>query len=93
MNILIVVHIKSSYDSWKVVFDMDPGGRVEFADESRTRVGRVDDQTAVVQLFEVDMESLAYEINDPESPSVDPLIAEHVVKHEVYSLTSIVPPA
>ena len=38
MDILIVVHIKSSYDSWKAVFDLDPGGRVEFSDESRTRL-------------------------------------------------------
>lgn len=93
MNILIIVHIKSSYDSWKAVFDLDPGGRVEFADESRTRVGRVDDQTAMVQLFDVDIESLAYEINDPESPSVDPLISEHVLKHDVYNLTTTDPPA
>ena len=93
MDILIVVHIKSSYDSWKAVFDLDPGGRVEFSDESRTRVGRVDDQTAMVQLFDVDMESLAYAINDPDSPSVDPLIAEHVFRHDVYTLTAIAPPA
>ena len=66
---------------------------VEFADESRTRVGRVDDQTAMVALFDVDMESLAYAINDPDSPSVDPLITEHVVRHDVYSLTTIVSPA
>ena len=92
MDILIVVHIKSSYDSWKAVFDLDPGGRVEFCDESRTRVGRVDDQTAMVQLFDADMESLAYAINDPDSPSVDPLIVEHVIRHDVYSLTTIVSP-
>jgi len=38
MDILIVVHIKSSYDGWKAVFDMDPGGRVEFAYRDRCNV-------------------------------------------------------
>ena len=32
MELLIIVHIKSSYDSWKAVFDDDPGNRKEFAD-------------------------------------------------------------
>ena len=34
MDLLIVVHIKISYDSWKAVFDADPGGRKDFADET-----------------------------------------------------------
>ena len=51
MDLLVVVHIKSSYDSWKAVFDADPAGREEFADDTRTRVAKVDDNTAMVQLF------------------------------------------
>ena len=49
MDLLAVVHIKSSYDEWKAFFDEDPAVRSEFADESRTRVAKVDDKTAMVQ--------------------------------------------
>ena len=56
MDLLIVVHIKSSYDAWKAVFESDPAVREEFADDTRTRVAKVDDNTAMVQLFDVDMQ-------------------------------------
>ena len=49
MDLCIVVHIKSTYDSWKAIFDKDPGGRNSFVDENRTRVGKVDDNMAMVQ--------------------------------------------
>jgi len=92
MDILIVVHIKTNFDAWKEVFDSDPGGRVNFVDESRTRLGKVDDQTAMVQLFDVDMEQMGKAMNDPNSPAA-PLIAEHVVRHDVYKVESMAPPA
>ena len=92
MNILIVVNIKTNYDAWKAVFDDDPAGRVNFVDESRTRVGKVDEHTAMVQLFDVDMEQLGKAMNDPNSPAA-PVIAEHVVRNEIYKVESMAPPA
>ena len=72
MDLLVVVHIKSSYDIiWKAVFDADPAGREEFADDTRTRVAKVDDNTAMVQLFDVDMQKMSEMINDPNSPVAD----------------------
>ena len=55
MDLLIIVHIKSSFDSWKAVFNADPGDRKDFADETRMQVGKLDDKTAMVQLLDVDM--------------------------------------
>ena len=49
MDLCIVVHIKSTYDKWKAIFDEDPGDRNSFVDETRTRVGKVDDNLAMVQ--------------------------------------------
>ena len=54
MDLLIIVHIKSSYEAWKAIFNSNPATREEFADESRTRVAKADDNTAMVQLFDVD---------------------------------------
>ena len=91
MDICIVVHIKSTYDSWKAIFDKDPGGRNSFVDENRTRVGKVDDNMAMVQLFDVDMPKMAKMMNDPNSP-VKEIMEEHVVKQEIYTITKMAPP-
>ena len=90
MDLCIVVHIKSTYDSWKAIFDEDPGGRNSFVDESRTRVGKVDDNMAMVQFFNVDMPKMAKMMNDPNSPA-QAIIQEHVLKHEIYTITEMVP--
>ena len=92
MDLLIVVHIKSSYDSWKAVFDADPAGREEFADDTRTRVAKVDNNTAMVQLFDVDMQKMSEIINDPNSPVAD-VMADHVEKRDVYKVEQMSPPS
>ena len=92
MELLIIVHIKSSYDNWKAVFDADPGNRKGFADESRTRVGKVDENTAMVQLFDVDMKKMSQIINNPNSPEAD-IMAEHIISREIYKVEKMTPPS
>jgi len=92
MDLLIVVHIKSSYDGWKTVFDADPAGREEFADDMRTRVAKVDDNTAMVQLFDVDMQKMSKILNDPNSSAAD-VMAEHVAKRDLYKVEQMSPPS
>jgi len=92
MDLLVVVHIKSSYDSWKAVFDADPAGREEFADDTRTRVAKVDDNTAMVQLFDVDMQKMSEMINDPNSPVAD-VMADHIEKRDLYKVEQMSPPS
>ena len=91
MDILIVVRIKSSYDNWKAVFDADPAGRKDFIDETRTLVGKVDDKTAMVQLFDVDMEKMSQMMKDPNSPVAD-FLAEHVIRQDIYKIEQMSPP-
>ena len=92
MDLLVVVHIKSSYDGWKAVFDADPAGREEFADDTRTRVAKVDDNTAMVQLFDVDMQKMSEILNDPNSPVADAM-DEHVEKRDLYKVEQMSPPS
>ena len=91
MDLLAVVHIKSSYDEWKALFDEDPAVRSEFADESRTRVAKVDDKTAMVQLFDVDMQKMSAVLNDPNS-EVNTSMEDHVEKREMYKIEVMSPP-
>ena len=92
MDLLIVVYIKSYYDDWKSVFDADPAGREEFADDTRTRVAKVDDNTAMVQLFDVDMQKMSKILNDPNSPVAD-VMADHIEKRDVYKVEQMSPPS
>lgn len=91
MDLLVVVNIKSSYDRWKAFFDSDPAFRAEFADESRTRVARVDDNTALVQLFDVDMQKMSQALNNPDSNAAAAM-AEHVLSRELYTVQKMTPP-
>ena len=52
--------------------------------------GKVDDKMAMVQLFNVDMPKMAKIMNDPNSP-VKAIMEEHVLKHEIYTITEMVP--
>ena len=91
MELLVIVHIKSSYDSWKAFFDSDPAVREEFADESRTRVAKVNDNLAMVQLFDVDMQKMSNVLNNPNS-TVAEAMADHVVSRELYKVEKLTPP-
>ena len=91
MDLLVIVHIKSSYDGWKTVFDSFSDGRENFSDDSRTRVAKVDDNTAMVQLFDVDMQKMTKAINDPNS-SVQDAMEDHVVSREIFKVEKMTPP-
>ena len=91
MDLLVVVHITSSYESWKEVFDSNPAERAAFADDNRTRVAKVDNNTAMVQLFNVDMQKMSEVLNDPNSPAAEAMAA-HVEKREIYKVEQMTPP-
>ena len=92
MDLLIIVNIKSSYDSCKAIFVSNPVERQEFADETRTRVAKADDNTAMVQLFDVDMQKMSKVLNNPNSTAAE-VMAEHVVSREIYKVEKMTPPS
>ena len=51
----------------------------------------MDDSTAMVQLFDVDMPKMANRMSDPNSP-LKPMMEEHILKQEIYTITKMVPP-
>ncbi len=72
-------------------FDANPAGRENFADDSRTRIAKVDDNTAMVQLFDVDMQKMSKVVNNPNSDIAEAM-AEHVVSREIYKIEKMAPP-
>ena len=92
MNLLMVVHIKSTYNEWKEVFDSNPAGRENFCDDSLTRVAKVDDNTAMIQIFDVDMQKMSEALNNPNAATAA-ATDDHVVKREVFRLEPMAPPS
>jgi len=87
MNLMMIVHLKKSFESWKELFDNDPA-RSEFCDESKTMVGRVDDKTALLVLFDVDQVKMKSYLT---SQLFADLVKDYVEKHDAYKLEELAP--
>ena len=86
----MVVKLKSSYDSWHQLFANDGENRKKICDESRTLVGKANDTTALVTLFDVDMEAMGAMMSDP---AFHKLTEDYVEEHNAYTITPIQLPA
>ena len=88
MNVLVIAHLKASYDDWKSLFDADEE-RADFCDESQTKVGRVDEHTGLITLFDVDMEAMGKRLS---SPDFQAMIEDYVDHHDVFTFEPLAPP-
>ena len=90
MDVHIIVKLKSSYEAWHQVFVNDADRRSRICDESRTLVGKPNEETAIVTVFGVDMEAMGAMMADPEFQK---MTENYVEEHIPYSLTSLTPPS
>ena len=90
MDIHIIVKLKSSYESWHQLFVNDADNRSNICDESRTLVGKADETTALVTLFDVDMPAMGAMMEDP---NFQKLTEDYVSEHIPYTITPLAPPA
>ena len=90
MDVHVVVKLKSSYEAWHELFVNDADNRTKICDESKTLVGKADDSTALVTLFDVDMEAMGAMMSDPE---FNKMIENHVEEHIPFTLSPIQTPA
>ena len=56
MNVILKVSM-ANYDAWKETFDKH-AERAAVCDESKTTVGKVDDTSSIVMLYDVDMQGM-----------------------------------
>ena len=89
MNVLVIAHLKSSYEDWKSLFDAHTE-RANFCDESQTKVGRVDEHTAIITLFDVDMEGMGKMMNSPEFQA---LVEPYVDHNDIFTFEPLAPHA
>ena len=90
MDIHVIVKLKSSYEEWHELFINDVENRSNICDESLTLVGKADDETALITLFNVDMAAMVAMMEDPEFQE---LKEDYVKEHIPYSITALNPNA
>ena len=90
MDIHVIVKLKSSYEEWHELFINDVENRSNICDESLTLVGKADDETALITLFNVDMAAMGAMMEDPEFQK---LTEDYVKEHIPYSITALNPNA
>ena len=56
MNLVLKVTF-DNYDEWRAEFDSHEA-RAEVCDESKTTVGKIDDKSCIVMLYDVDMQGM-----------------------------------
>lgn len=89
MDLLILAHLASSYEDWKVIFDEDAEARKAFV-SGQTRVAQADADTAMIVFYGVDMDAMAAFLGAPEFAA---RTAKFVSGHTLYSLSELPPPA
>jgi len=85
MDLMITVHLRQGFENWKQIFDND-AARAEFCDESKTMVGKVDDKTALIALFGVDLAKMKARLSSPQFAEA---VKDYVVKHDIYGLEEV----
>ena len=90
MDIHVIVKLKSTYEAWHDIFVNDAENRSKICDESKTLVGKADDATALITLFDVDMEAMGEMMADPDFHK---LTEDYVEEHIPYSITALNPSA
>jgi len=79
MDVHIIVKLKSSYEDWHKLFLNDKDNRKKLCNESRTLVGKANDKTAVVTLFDVDEIAMKEMMENPDfQKMVEPYVEEHI---------------
>ena len=90
MDVHVIVKLKSSYEAWHALFVNDAANRTKICNESKTLVGKANNTTALVTLFDVDMEAMGAMMSEPQFHK---MIENHVEEHIPFTLSPIQPPA
>ena len=89
MDILLLAHLVSSYEDWKVVFDGDAQARKAIV-SGDTLVAQADEKTAMIVFYGVDMEAMAAFLATPEFAE---RTSKFVSGHTAYAISEMPPPA
>ena len=83
MDVHLVIKLKSSYDAWEEVFINHADVRSKICDESKTLFAKANDKTALVTIFDVDMEGMGKMTSDPEFIKLNEGLSEEILPYAI----------
>ena len=86
MDVHLIVKLKSSFNTWHDAFIDHVDNRSKVCDESRTLVGKANDTTALVTLFNVDMTAMGEMMADPEFVKMNAKLVKEIIPHSITPL-------
>ena len=86
MDVHLIIKLKSSYNVWEKVFINHANVRSQICDESKTLFAKANDKTALVTLFDVDMEAMGQMMADPEFIKLNEDLSEEIIPYSMIAL-------
>jgi hypothetical protein len=86
MDIHLIIKLKSSYESWHKTFTDHVDVRSKVCDESKTLVGKANNSTVLVTLFNVNMVAMGAMMADPEFVKMNAKHVEEIIPHSITPL-------
>ena len=86
MDIHLIVKLKSSFNVWHEAFIGYVDIRSKVCDESKTLVGKANETTALVALFDVDMVAMGVMMAVSEFVKMNAKLVEEMIPHSITPL-------
>ena len=86
MDVHLIIKLKSSYEAWEEIFISHEDVRSSICDESKTLFAKANDTTALVTIFDVDMEGMGKMMLDPEFIKMNEGLSEEIIPYAINQL-------
>ena len=86
MDVHLIIKLKSSYEAWEEIFISHVDVRSLICDESKTLFAKANDTTALVTIFDVDMEGMGKMMSDPEFIKMNEGLSEAIIPYAINQL-------
>ena len=86
MDVHLIIKLKSSYEAWEEIFISHVDVRSLICDESKTLFAKANDTTALVTIFDVDMEGTGKMMSDPEFIKMNEGLSEEIIPYAINKL-------
>jgi hypothetical protein len=83
MDVHLIIKLKSSYEAWEEIFISHVDVRSLICDESKTLFAKANDTTALVTIFDVDMEGMGKMMSDPEFIKMNEGLSEAIIPYAI----------
>lgn len=86
MDVHLIIKLKASYETWKEVFIKHKEVRSKICNESKTLFAKANDTTALVTIFDVNMEEMGKMMSDPEFVKMNEGLSEEITPYSISRL-------